>query len=445
MLCCTFRHLRIVPALSALFASAVLLHPIQGQQLGTRENTEIAFAKNRDQFSKLFSGETPPDAARDKALLETAGRYFIFRVTWPTLQNEKYDQGMGKVQSDFEKIMNDAATKEGKNKEFMKLLAHQLIDCLKKVLMEQRFETNTSTALTNAALMLPVLARCKQPEIGDFFLDLAKTDAKGNPAYHPFIRMCAIKGLGELSAPGGPNVDAGSDAKGAKGSRELGRVEAMIQFLESPYPAQGQGPEYDDALAFVRREGVKALAQTQIAACEGGKDAVKGPVAYHLLKVANGSAVKAGPPYALAERLEAAIGICQLKSGPTKYNAELGAAVVGKVVADFVDAYIDDYHYFSIKDKEPNAPRRQSRLPWKHYALRVDEGVKKMVANLPKDSAAGQKLKTGTNAAKFLDDISKGKEIDSAGALQQEMEALRPANLEVYEGNKEFMLPLPAK
>jgi hypothetical protein len=447
MLGCTSPLLRIMPVLSALLVGAVLVSPVQGQQLGTRENTDLAFSKNREQFNKLLSGEVPPDAAKDKVLLEVAGRYFVFRVTWLNLQNEKYDQGMGKVQLDFEKVMNDAATKEGKNKEFMKLLAHQLIDCLKKVLVEQKYDTGTSTALTNAALMLPVLARCKQPEVGDFLLDLTKTDAKGNAALHPFIRMCAVKGLGQFSAPGGPTVDGGNDPKGAgtKGNRDLGRLDAMIQFVDLPYPPEGQGQEYDDALAYVRREGVKALAQTQLAAYEAGKDAVKGPVAYHLLKVANGSPVKVGPPYTLSEKLEAAIGICQLKSSPARYNMELGAFVVGKVLAEFADAYVEDYHYFSLKDKEKDAPRRQSRLPWRLYALRLDAGVKTMVANLPKESPVAQKLKSGTNAARFLNDIASGKEIDSAAALQQEIDALRPTIMEVYEGNKEFTLPMPAK
>jgi hypothetical protein len=442
MLGCTFRFRRLLPMLGIFVLGAVLLSPIQGQQLGTRENTDLAFSKIRDQFNKLLSGEVPPDAARDKLLLEVAGRYYVFRVTWPTLQNEKWEQGMGRVQLDFEKVMNDAATKEGKNKVFMKLLAHQLIDCLKKVFVEQKYEAATSTALTNAALMLPVLAKCKQPEVADFLLELTRTDGKGRPALHPFIRMCAIKGLGEWSAPGGPVVDGTNDkGAGAKSLRLLGSLDAMIHFVDLPYPPEGQGPEYDDALAFVRREGVKALAQTHVPAFEANKDVVKGPVAYQLMRVASGSPVKMGPPYTLSEKLEAAIGLCNLKSGPARYNVELGAFMVGKVVAEFADAYVEDYHYFSVKDKE----RRQMRLPWKLYALRLDAGLKALSANLPKDSPVGQKLKSGTNAARLLDDIAKGKEIDSAAALQQEMEAVRPAITEVYEGNKEFTVPLPAK
>jgi hypothetical protein len=449
MLSCNSRLRPVFPVLCTFLVGALLLFPIQGQQLGTRENTDLAFSKNRDQFNKLLSGEVPPDAARDKVLLEVAGRYYVFRVTWPTLHtpNVKWEDGMGRVQLDFEKVMNDPATKEGKNKEFMKLLAHQLIDCFKKVLLEQKYDTATSTALTNAALMLPVLARCKQPEVADFLLELARTDAKGRPALHPFIRMCAIKGLGELSAPGGPVVDGGSDSKGAgaKGLRQLGGLDAMIKFVDLPYQPEGQGPEYDDALAFVRREGVKALAATRLPAYEAGKDAVKAPVAYQLLRVASGSPVKVGPPYTLSEKLEAAIGLCHLKSGATRYNVELGAFMVGKVLAEFADGYVEDFHYFSLKDKEKDAPRRQSRLPWKLYAVRLDAGVKTMVANLPKDSPVGQKLKSGTTAARFLDDIAKGKEIDSAAVLQQEIDAVRPSITEVYEGNKDFTVPLPAK
>jgi len=433
------RPRRVLGGFVAVLVCAVLAAPVHGQlQLGTRENTEIPFNKFRDQFNKLLSGEPAPDPVKDKALLEAAGQYLVWRVTWKTIESERWDVGMGKIQADLEKLMNEPATKEGKNKEFMKLLARQLIDRLKEVLA-LKYDTSTM-AVTNAALMLPVLARCKQGEVSDFLLELTKTD-KGNPVVHPFIRMCAIKGLGELSGPGGPPVDAGADAKALaeKGRRELARLEAIVQFIDSPYPPQGKGQEYDDALAFARREGVKALAQIQVPAYEINKGTVKGPVAFQLLRIASGEPVKVGPPFTLSEKLEAAIGLCQLKPG---HNVELAAFVVANDLVEFATAYAEDYAYFSGKVAK-DEPKRLPLLPWKLYALRFDAGLNALQNSLPKDSPTAKKVSTlRTDVQKMLVDISQYRQIDTPPLLQQDAAALQPATGEVYPGSKDFTLPL---
>jgi hypothetical protein len=414
------------------------------QMLGNREDTELPFKKGEQQFKKFVSGEVAPDAAKDKALLAVAAEYLVYRVTWAALQSAKYEDGMGKVQADLEKVMSDPATKAGKNKEFMKLLSHQLIDCLKKVL-GQKMDSTTSMAVTNAALMLPTLAKCKQPEVSDFLVELTKTDDKGNPVVHPFIRMCAIKGMGELNAPGEPVVEAIGDAKAQaeKSRREQARLDAIVKFIDSPYPLSAQDQEHQDALVYARREGVKALAQFQAPALELGKTAVKGPVAYHLLKVASGSPVKGAPPYTLAERLDAAVGICQLK--PVA-KADLSAFVIANLMPDLANAYAEDFAFFNAKLAK-DEPKRQSLLPWKLYAERLKGGLITMQNNLkdPKDAPKVQGLKT--NVDKMLKDISGHKQIDmnSLVLIQQDAEALRPATGEVYPGNKEYVLPLPAK
>ena len=458
MLDCISRFHHVIAIVIGVVLFAVSPTQIQaaqgGKVLGQREGTEREWQKNKEQFNKLLTGEIAPELPRDKAVLDAASQYLVYRVTWPTIQGaDKWDSGMGKVQADFEKAMNEPATKELKNKAFMKLFAHELIACLKKVL-EQKYEPGNSglsanIAVTNAALMLPVLARCKQSEVGDFLIELAKTDPKGIPVFHPFIRACAVKGLGELSAPGGM-VDADGNAKGpaAKGGRELACAEAIMRFIDAPYPPQGKRPEHKDALVFVRREGVKAVARIQSPAFAIKDGKIQGPVAYYLLNVANyhdDQPKKMDPPISLPEKLDAAIGLCYLKpgqgAGSPQYNGELAAYVVANVLIDFAEAYRADYPFFSVAPKTKDDPRPQASMPWKVYAQRLEAGLNALAATLPKDAAS--KLKTLANSSKkMLDDIGARRQID---APQVDAAALLPANTDVYLGSKEYSLPLQAK
>jgi hypothetical protein len=452
MLDCISRFHRVIAIVIGVVLFTVAPTPIQaaqgGKVLGPREVTEKEWQKNKEQFNKLLTGEITPELPRDKTVLNAASQYLVYRVTWPTLQADKWESGMGKVQAEFEKAIDQPATKELKNTAFMKLFAHELIACLKKVL-EQKYEPGnsglaTNVAVSNAALMLPVLARCKQSEVADFLIELAKTDPQGNPAFHPFVRTCAIKGLGELSAPGGM-VDGDAKAPAAKGGRELACAEAIMRFIDAPYPPQGNGPEHKDAVAFVRREGVKALARIQSPAFAIKDGKVQGPVAYYLLKVASGQPTKADPQITLPEKLDAAIGLCNLKpgqgTGTPQVNGELTAFVVANVLVDFAEAYRADYPLFTAPTKTKDAPRPQAILPWKVYAQQLEAGLNTLAATLPKEAAA--KVKTLANSSKkMLDDIGARRQID---APQIDAAALQPANSDVYLGSKEYSLTLQAK
>jgi hypothetical protein len=259
--------------------------------------------------------------------------------------------------------------------------------------------------------------------------------------------MCAIKGMGELNAPGPPVVEAAGDAKAQaeKSRREQARLDTIVKFIDSPYPLNVQDQEHQDALVYARREGVKALAQFQAPALELGKAAVKGPVAYHLLKVASGSPVKGALPYTLAERLDAAVGICQLKPGA---KPDLSAFVIANLMPDLANAYAEDFAFFNAKLPK-DEPKRQSLLPWKVYALRLDAGLTTMQNNIKDSKDSAKKVQDlHTSVDKMLKDIGNHRQLDLNQLLplvQQAAQALRPATGEVYPGNKEYVVPLPAQ
>jgi hypothetical protein len=449
---------RWVPlAWTAVLAAGILAAPLAAQevgQLGNIENTENAYFKYSGRIGELRDAKAQPDAAKDKAAIEVAARYHVYLVTWPSYQppRKKYDDGMSQIHKRLKDLIDTQTTREGKNKEFMKLLAPEMIRCLKEVLA-QDFKTYY-TAVTNAAIMLPVLAKCKQPAVEDFLMELARPDKEGKPVVHPFIRLCAIKGLAEIIAPGGPVLEEpAADPEQQlleKRKRESARLQMVWSFILQPYPPQGTGPEYDDAFTFCRREGVKALAQFQQPHFGNDKGKITGPTAGYLLWIAHGGPSGVGPAYTLMERVEAAQGLCQLKD-QDKYNAELGVYIAASVLADFAKEYIVDHAYFSEADKklkgEKDAPpKRLPKQPWRIYAQRWLAALDTMIANSPKDSAAAKKARSlKDTAAAMLADIAAARQIEQPTVLRQLVDQLRPPGdtAEVYPGNKEHIIRLP--
>src|SRR5262249_9230220 len=130
-------------------------------------------------------------------------------------------------------------------------------------------------------------------------------------AKHDVIKMYAAHGLREYF-PVAPLVEAEDipDAQLRRKEKEVKYVDALIKFIERK-PADKLTEPEQNAVRFLRREAIESLAQAQAPMVMLGKD-VEGPIAPTLLKVlAPNSGLDPAP--GLAERIEAAIGICELK------------------------------------------------------------------------------------------------------------------------------------
>src|SRR6185369_9163212 len=109
---------------------------------------------------------------------------------------------------------------------------------------------------------------------------------------------------GELNHPSGPQVfakDSYPEVQAEIG-RAIARLQTIAKFIDQPYPPQGKGPDYDDAFRYIRREGVKAIAQVRTPAFSLKEGPPTASAAYELLKIANGGQPPVGPPYSLSER-----------------------------------------------------------------------------------------------------------------------------------------------
>jgi hypothetical protein len=339
-------------------------------------------------------------------------------------------------------VTDKSGMKTPKNKEFMRAFAKALISCFQEVLDQDL--RSSPQAVTTASLMLQTFGKCKQEDAGEFLKDVVKDTKK----YHPFIRMCAIKGLGEIFPAYSPKQREGAeDIKPAdKLKRDLERLDTVRAFIQNPMELSKEATrEQLDAYLYLRREGIKALAQIGIPALDLTKNKVIGPAAFYLIEVLAGD--QNGKAYTFAERLEAAIGVCQLQANVIEgYRPEVGLYFVGMTLVEMERAYFDDWTYFTGR-KDPKEAPRQPSLPWKAVKTRVEHALDSLWVNLGKDSEAGKKAELLRSEVKNnLGAMGSLKGLGPQGTLQKMVEAkLRPVQWEIYTGNKEFLIREPAK
>jgi hypothetical protein len=344
----------------------------------------------------------------------------------------------------------------------MKALAHDLVVCFKQVLelpMDQNY-----AAVTSAGHMLPDFAKCRQPEVQDFLMEVTRPDEKDkkNP-YPPFVRMCAIRALGEFNNPLWAPVDnkanAGVQEIATKLQRDADRINRIGTFIAYPYVPQGDDDEHRDAYIFVRREGIKALAQAQVPVADIVKKKVHGPAAYYLLYIAMGGKFADGtPPMTLSEKVEAILGVCNFKLADSpQYNADLGVYVTALCLAEFFGEYNKDYVYFAKgkgtgKDTKRVSPRL-TETTWQTYAARLEEALNALNSSLDQNGkkkldGIKSKISAGANATALTIVKGRGEPVpqEIPQLLVEYAASIRPAGGEVYAGVEESpVLPLPPK
>jgi hypothetical protein len=444
---------RLVLAGLTVLVGVLAAAPAQAlQQLGNTEE-ESKFTVNATAFGKLLDGTVAYDPKTHKDVTNLAAKHFVYPLTWKTFQADKTVQGgLTFLRKRFGETMTVAATLSGKNKDFMKPLAHELIGCFKQVL-DLPFEANHH-AVTSAALMLQDFGKCRQEEVHEFLMELTKADKDNKFAYSPFIRMCAIRGLGEFSNPDWAAVDDKGNALvpqvNAKLKRDVERVRRLAEFVNYPYAPQGTTQEHTDAYVFVRREGIKALAQSQVPAYSAElKKEVQGPAAYYLLYIAAGGKFAETPDLTLSEKVEAVLGLCNmtLKETPT-YNPEFSVWVAALCLAELTVEYNRDVVYFAkvpgSKDAKALANRLEE-LPWQAYAARFEDALTTLANNIPRDSAVALKNltilknKLGPTTLATIKEHKKMVEPEVPSALSAYAASIRPMNPEIYPGTKDSL------
>ncbi len=357
-----------------------------GDKLGTETQIDGFNAEKKNDFKKVMQGEREYKAA-DQALLELAAQYYIYRITWfDKIQRDR--ELLNKVREEF-KSEADAAPKYKET--VAKPFAKALLGCFADV-FKLSFDKNR-IAHVNAALMLPGLAQFKSEEVGDF---LAKLIA--DPKTHDAVRMHAARALGEFFRSIPPMEQTQAKGNDLRRQKDPARIQALLDVIDKKWDPKKIAPE---AAQYLRREAVKALAQARIPAVEVGKGKLTAPVAIGLLRVLAVPPVLVPPP-SQGEKLEAAIGICQLQvdAAHDLFVPEIGIYRTARALNEFVRNYQTDFKsQFGGAGKKAKTPV----MPWRYDAERVKLALKAMVDNtLAKEEARKRARSLDTNMQPFL-------------------------------------------
>jgi hypothetical protein len=409
----------------------------QEQQLGNQDEFKKEMDNNYyNRKSALLKGERVP-AADDKKVMDVMARWYVYQVTFTSAKTNP--TAMARVHDQLEKELVDPllATRfpEGVpgNREFKEKLGKPLADSLRKVLTLD-FADNR-IAIVNAALMLPVVARLKQEEVGDLLVELLNDKNR-----HDAVKVYAAKAMREFFPAHMVdfNDKPGDERVKRKFERDNARLQALVSFMDRKEPAPSDEGERD-VIRYLRREAIISLADIKVPALWAyKKKQVEGPAAYELLRVLVKGKGAYQPPPSLSERVEAAIGLCRLKdtAGDGDYDPSLAVYAVGLCFADYATEYKTDYTNL-VGRKDQKAPKEGSKIPtmpWRILSERFKYAIKDLVANTsktPPAQANAQRLEKAITG--MAESIRAYGAVEDLVGFRKVVDAMKPKTGKLYK------------
>ncbi len=320
--------------------------------------------KYSDIYNKALRGEGEFDAKNKElvAAIDANARYYSYRVTRPEFQMEP-----GKMDSAFREF--ESVLKQLKNKPntpFNSIFISKLLEHTSLI-----FPNTSINARINAVRMQSMAAAeigyCDfngQKALPDQFMEsLVAVVQKGQD---DGMKLYALKGIRETYKALRPlaTVKKSSNRIFLNPATETKVAETLANLIETPtvYPA-GTAPEIVEGYRVLRREAIKALAQSRTPLV--GK---KGKTALILAKIAAGVDVKPEPR--LDEKVEAAIGLLNLRpelEDPNEYNLDAAVFQFGSFLVDFFQRY-----------NSRNDSDAEKLFPWKFYAARITDALEEV-------------------------------------------------------------------
>jgi hypothetical protein len=410
---------RGLAALVLVTATSVSVSFGQGgrQQLGNSEVIEKAYKAIKFSFLQQANGGKQPEAAD----LDLAAKFFVYRMTWD-------DALTAKAVFEF----NDLIEKEtvgrailGKVNDTTKFKS----DFTKALVVRFRELTDlplldNARSILHGAQMFTGLAKMQQEEAGVYLQELI--DDKKNPPGQDAIRVYALRALGEMlpvSAWGEPagNFVFGSKTNLAKKERDLARIDVLNRFILRPAPT-APDPETLEAHRYLRREAIECLAKGGWPAVDSYRDnaasKADGQIALTLMKVLVPGSLN--PPPTLAERNEAALGLCSIK-GTATYDGRATLPFIAATLIELNKTYAEDL---------PNIKMGQAHFGWKIEGARWKKALDLLV-----DPVNGpfSKDKAGLALAEAFEGKAKGEMAsDAIGAWLKHNTAINTLKIEGF-------------
>ncbi len=366
-------------------------------------------------FNKTLRGEVGFDAKNPAHLkaVDVNARFFVYRVTRPEIQSEPGK--MDSIFKEFESVLKQLKTKA--DNPFNTSFLEKILEKTKEVIPNTSISARIN-AVRMQAMCPAEIANCDlagQKILPDQFMESFISILQKSP--DDGMKLYALKGIRDTYKVIRPlaTVKKASSRVTLSPAVEVKVAESLAQIIETPtvYPA-GTAPEIVEGYRVLRREALKALAQSR-APISGQK----GKTAFILAKFANGSDIKPEPR--LDERAEAAIGLLNLRiqdPDASEYNMEAA-------LYQFSSFLVDYFQRFNSR----NDSDAEKLFPWKYYAARITDSLdelNKEVKNVPYAVEMVQKIGLG------LSDMEK---LDKAAVpqLANFVQAKAPASLLIYK------------
>ncbi len=341
----------------ALVAAGMLLAAAPAHAQRKRENGDFAAtplsAGERTRLQQLRDGQAP--AETDKEVLDHAAKFFVYRLTDPKHQFPPVGAGPKSgmhelVQEvfqhfpDFKKLSTDP-TKADNQQKFIKEFSNRLADYVLKLL-----DNPVMIARVNGVILLARLGESGQEELAEPMCKIIEDKNQGDA-----VKLHALRGLRNLFD------NARDDAfRSDAGEERLVRCLRTLTTFLGRKPADGLTEPEREAFQYVRREAVRALGSSRVPVVEKRRFKVSIP-SLDLLRVAAGAGLE--PPPSLTERVEAAAGLCRMRTkNANRYQPEVPAYYIGRAVVDFATQY----------DKDRSGT---PTLDYKYYAFVLDEAL----------------------------------------------------------------------
>lgn len=430
-----------IAAATATWASAQ-------NQLAPDGQLDKEFREAMRTFQKLRSGEQQPAASDKEKVMDPVARYLVYRYASPTL-----NKNMGKLRTELvEYQVNLALNPEAvkKNGAFREQFGASLAAAFRK-LFENDFQ-EYRYPIVNAAPILVDCARLRSDAFADFLADLiAEQDANKKVSklsnMHDVIKLYAVRALREYYGecllrettkvhgarpivPQEANADNVTTAAQKKMTRDVRYISALLKFAENRPGVGKLPPEEQEAVRMLRKEAIETLAATQAPLVVHGKKLAEAPIAPLLLRVLSPKS-DLDPPPSLAEKVEAAIGVCQIKyKNVPDYQPEVGVYLVGQLLHEFVTA--------GSKDVGPINNGKPAEMLWRTNAKRLELALKDLAVNAKGNTVESRAKDLDREGVSLLKQLLGVKTIQAANqgqlnAFRKMVTSMRPKTDEAFK------------
>lgn len=356
-------------AMTVQTAIGFMLVQGQGRIRGQTKPMEPLTGAMDSQISEMKKGEKKFDTAKARQLLNDLMKHYVGRLTHPDMFSAARelrpgtDLPMDATLSQFKKFVlapepNQKYTPD--QADYIKEFGEAFVVVFKPLL-----ESNVERIVRlNAARMLSEAAKCGAPAFAPLITNLiASANTPGEVKYYALKAVEGFLAAHDIVKLASPNVMHDHTIRAPELAALLSAIEAtifdptkIITFPPGVDPKQAP-PEIGSVVAYIRRQAIRAYAQTRFASLDLGDGKMMYP-AFVLARVAlsdSSLSPKPGP----AETAEAAIGLCGMQ--PDK-NFMLDAA------ADAVATGILTFARTLTMPSEDNAIRV---TPWKLYGAKL--------------------------------------------------------------------------